>query len=39
MKKSLLCLFIVCFPFPAILVKVVLNGLMYLVTGELNESY
>ena len=31
--------FLTMFPFPAILVKVVVNGFKYYLTGELNEGY
>lgn len=33
------CLFLILFPFPAIIVKVFINGVKYFITGELNEAY
>jgi hypothetical protein len=33
------CLLLTLFPFPAILVKVLINTVKYLITGELNASY
>lgn len=28
-----------CFPIPAIVLKVLINGVKFYLTGELNESY
>lgn len=33
------CLLLTLFPFPAIIVKVIINTIKYLITGELNDSY
>lgn len=35
----LACVGLVMFPFPAILFKVITNGIFFIITGELNEAY